>query len=147
MMSRAKIEANRRNALRSTGPRTEEGKARSRRNALKHGLSVPVSRDQAVAADLATMAEVFAPLLNGSHEIARLAAESQLQMMRVQRRRIESTTRSIERVKTLDNLLSEQTAESWGTAAALPETAALDRYEQRALSRLRKIVKGKKRSS
>lgn len=33
------IEANRRNAQRSTGPKTEEGKARSRRNALKHGLS------------------------------------------------------------------------------------------------------------
>jgi hypothetical protein len=31
------IEANRRNAQRSTGPRTEAGKARSRLNALKHG--------------------------------------------------------------------------------------------------------------
>jgi len=30
--------ANRRNAQLSTGPRTEEGKNRSRRNALKHGV-------------------------------------------------------------------------------------------------------------
>jgi len=30
--------ANRRNAQMSTGPRTEEGKSRSRRNALKHGI-------------------------------------------------------------------------------------------------------------
>jgi hypothetical protein len=38
MSSAAKIEANRRNARHSTGPRTEEGKAASSRNALKHGL-------------------------------------------------------------------------------------------------------------
>jgi hypothetical protein len=33
------IEANRRNALRSTGPTTEGGKRRSRQNAARHGLS------------------------------------------------------------------------------------------------------------
>jgi hypothetical protein len=39
MTSFRQIEANRRNALRSTGPRTEEGKQQSRRNALRHGLT------------------------------------------------------------------------------------------------------------
>jgi len=33
------IEANRRNALRSTGPKTEAGKQTSRCNALRHGLT------------------------------------------------------------------------------------------------------------
>jgi hypothetical protein len=39
MTSFRQIEANRRNALRSTGPTTKEGKRQSRRNALRHGLT------------------------------------------------------------------------------------------------------------
>src|SRR5262249_29864780 len=39
MTSYRQIEANRGNALRSTGPKTEPGKQASRRNALRHGLT------------------------------------------------------------------------------------------------------------
>jgi hypothetical protein len=38
MTSTRKSEANRRNALKSTGPKTPEGQAVVRFNALKHGL-------------------------------------------------------------------------------------------------------------
>lgn len=39
MASPRKVQANRLNAKRSSGPRTETGKARSSRNARQHGLS------------------------------------------------------------------------------------------------------------
>ena len=39
MTSFRQIAANRLNALRSTGPKTQEGKHQSRRNALRHGLT------------------------------------------------------------------------------------------------------------
>ena len=39
MTSFKQFEANRRNALKSTGPRTEAGKQSSRRNAVRHGLT------------------------------------------------------------------------------------------------------------
>jgi hypothetical protein len=39
MATFSQIEANRRNAFRSTGPKTEAGKRRTRRNAVRHGLT------------------------------------------------------------------------------------------------------------
>src|SRR4051812_24588087 len=42
MTREKKAEANRRNALQSTGPKSTEGKARVARNALRHGLRADV---------------------------------------------------------------------------------------------------------
>src|ERR1022692_1975754 len=43
MISEKQLEANRNNALRSTGPKTEAGRNRSRMNALRHGLTGQVT--------------------------------------------------------------------------------------------------------
>ncbi len=63
--SDAQIIANRRNAALSTGPTSAEGKERSRRNALKHGLAatVVVPEEQAgeVALRVAMLQESLAP--------------------------------------------------------------------------------------
>ena len=39
VISNKQLEANRANSLKSTGPKSEEGKLRSQGNALKHGLT------------------------------------------------------------------------------------------------------------
>jgi len=52
MTSFRQIEANRRNALKSTGPKTLNGKRSSRRNARRHGLTaetVSVARNFCIA--------------------------------------------------------------------------------------------------
>ncbi len=52
MASHRQIEANRRNAKRSTGPKTAAGKTTSSRNALRHGLAGRGTRDDLELAPL-----------------------------------------------------------------------------------------------
>jgi hypothetical protein len=51
MTSFRQIDANRRNARLSTGPKTEEGKSRSRRNAVRHGLTAETVIDALESAE------------------------------------------------------------------------------------------------
>jgi hypothetical protein len=57
-LTEAELEARRANATRSTGPRTEDGKARSSRNAWRHGLSSRVQL-QAGKMGAESMAKLF----------------------------------------------------------------------------------------
>src|ERR1700751_3834829 len=81
------LAANRANAARSTGPRTRAGKAAVARNALRHGLSLPVLADPALAAEAAALAGRIAG--EGVSEARRAAAlriaEAQVDIERIRR--------------------------------------------------------------
>jgi hypothetical protein len=142
MASQRKIEASRRNALRSTGPRTNAGKARSRRNALKHGLEVPMNRDDSFTKQIDALTTELTSLLAKPHEIVRLAAERQLEVTRVQQTRVAIINRHLgQDAGTADGAVSDEARVAAAVAAALPDLVSLDRYERRALSRLRKILR------
>jgi hypothetical protein len=52
--------ANQTNAKASTGPKTKAGKASSARNALQHGLAIPISSDPALIPQAETIAQTIA---------------------------------------------------------------------------------------
>ena len=74
MTTLRQIKANRRNAKRSTGPKTATGKSTSCRNAISHGLSIPVSRNPRLSQEILDLATRLA---NGERDLAvqRLAME------------------------------------------------------------------------
>ena len=82
------IEANRRNAKKSTGPRTTEGKGRSALNALRHGLTAQVSvmpEEERVAFEAFTtpLIETFKPANPVETQLAVLYATYQWRLNRI----------------------------------------------------------------
>jgi hypothetical protein len=72
MASERQIEANRKNAKRSCGPKTPFGKAKSRQNALFHGLSQSTPDDDLALGALASaIANAAKHNRVGTHDIAR----------------------------------------------------------------------------
>ena len=86
MATERQIAANRRNAVKSTGPRSSAGKRRARRNSYRHGLSVG-------AAGSPEQVEKLARKIAGAGadamvlEQARSVAQAQLELIQIRRMR------------------------------------------------------------
>ena len=154
MASDRQLAANRRNARRSTGPRSRGGKKRAGRNAYRHGLSLSISSIANCATEVDRLAHKITR--DTDHEIilerARAVAEAELDLARVRRAKIAL----MERVQAFGALASplpevvecsaampthEPQRSAEAVRRALPELLKLDRYERRAASRRDRAVR------
>jgi hypothetical protein len=85
----ARTRANQINAKRSTGPRTAVGKAQVARNALKHGLAIPVRLAAGADGRIEEMARLIAADAADAVrlELSRRIAEAQLDLLRIREAR------------------------------------------------------------
>lgn len=130
MATEKQIAANRRNAQRSTGPRSAAGKSISSRNALRHGLSLPQNRDAATMSELKALSSKIAGenqynprLRNHRLNCANEAASAMLDLIRFRQVRM-----------TILATLDFKTA----NPEQLRRLSALDRYERRAITKRRR---------
>jgi hypothetical protein len=138
MTSAKKIEANRRNALRSTGPRTAAGKARSRQNATRHGLAAVLKEytqvpAPAVAKLAAVIAAGFSDPLAEAHGIAFAEAEMRL-------RRARAAQEAVMAELETETPGPDAHAHFDRVATALQTVLRLHRYERRARSSRRRAI-------
>jgi hypothetical protein len=113
------------------GRKSAAGKASSARNALRHGLSVPLGADPVASAEVAALARAIVPPAGAPGdagpelaELARRVAEAQLDLLRVRRSR--------------HDLIAAALGGPDGDLAA--HLAAMDRYERRARSRRKRAI-------
>jgi hypothetical protein len=131
MTSAKAIAANRRNAGRSTGPRTAAGKRKAAANSLVHGVRVSLHADPATGA----VARRIASFLGGSEaSSAKLAnvtpiAEAQAELLRIRNARA-----ALINLAAAD-LPDHADRETEAVTRSLPTLARLDRYERRVMAR------------
>jgi hypothetical protein len=127
MTSQKKVEANRKNAQKSTGPRSSSGKVHSGRNALRHGLATSISDlpgEQNKIDEIAD--EIAAELgLKKGYLIVSMA-ESAAELGRIRKARA---------------ALIHDDRDLAGLVKTIAMLKKLERYESRALSRRRSALR------
>jgi hypothetical protein len=127
MASEKQLRANRENAKRSSGPRTAGGRLKSSRNALRHGLSLPLIADPVASMKARQIAQMLVP--EGADDMRAMAAvevaQAQAQLLRV----------AAARSKLLANLDFAS-----ANLTRLRRLVALDRYERQAHTRRRRAA-------
>jgi hypothetical protein len=137
MATEKQISANRRNGMLSRGPKTVTGKAKSSRNAFRHGLAISASRDPAVANAIEPLAHTLTdPSNKGRFSQAKVAAEAQLDLARIRATRVKLVSQM-----PIFGQLSPDTSANNFVVSVSPEVDRLDRYERRALSRRKRALR------
>ena len=149
MTSSRQRDANRRNARRSTGPRTAAGKAAARLNARRHGLAVSLRSEPGADKEIERLADAIAGARSDLMDLARRIAEADLELRRIRQARLGRaknphlpTDPSFVMMNQLAAEMVEETGRDlrpamlrWKKRLLNQEASAFERYERRALSR------------
>jgi hypothetical protein len=131
--STSKIESNKRNASRSTGPRTPGGKLRSRQNARRHGLATRIEDDPEAKGRIECLTEILA---EGSIEFEHVQQSRALAECHFDLRRIRAARYEV--FLTIDDLENSGVDDFERVLHAIDK---ISRYEMRALSKRKQALR------
>jgi hypothetical protein len=140
-ISESKLSANQANARRSTGPRSEAGKAASAQNARRHGLSRPTALDPVERAEAEALAEALAEARPERQAAAWAFAELELQLRRIYRLADQLLAIEVAGLRTRSEFASLDELEAEAAARSADRLRKLNDYERRLASRRAKAAR------
>ena len=128
MATDKQIAANQQNAKKSTGPRTSAGKGRASKNAVKHGLAAVATDEETEAIAEVILADLFA-----GQDRSLIARERALEIAEIQSALI--------RIRAAKTELLQDASDIPSLSGTLGQYRRIDRYERRALSRRKTLLR------